>query len=240
MESIIDETARDGAAIANPAWKNRMKVGIVGAACAAMVLGGALAYFTTSDTLTNWFGVVAGEQTPDPDTPIDPDNPNPNDPDVTGDKLAISVETPEFAALEGETWLYPSVVVKQDPAVKSTDAKNMDSWAILTVALPAKAGATSADDGIFEAPTLASGWSELSAPALKDGEIVSTYGYDTKLAANSSTGALFDTLTYRSDLTFDDIKALPSSVSVRFDAFAIQAAGIADVNAAYAASGMGA
>ena len=198
--------------------KGRAKAaGIAGLAC-ALALGGTLAYFTAADTTTNTFGVVGSG-------------------DSGKAALAIEVTTPTWDTADADHLVLPGVTYAHDPVVTNTEG--VDAWCMLKVTAPAKADATSADDALFDLGTMDASWKQLKAPELVDGNWVAYYGYKDKVAETAKTSALFTTATWKSDLTADDVKGLPETVTITCDGMAIQAVGFADVDAAFAATGWG-
>ena len=186
-----------------------------GLAC-ALALGGTLAYFTATDTITNSFGVVGASES-------------------GKEALAIDVTTPSWDASDAQHLVVPGVTYALDPVVANTEG--VDAWCMLKVSAPAKAGATSADDALFDLGSMGAGWKELKAPAIVDGNWVAYYGYEAKVAEGNCTPALFSQATYKAELTADDVAALPANVTIACDGMAIQAQGFADVDAAFAATG---
>lgn len=198
--------------------KGRAKAaGIAGLAC-VLALGGTLAYFTATDTMENSFTVAGSSESGKA-------------------ALAIDVAAPSWDAEDAEHLLLPGVSFAHDPVVTNTEG--VDAWCMLKVTAPAKDGATSADDALFEFDALGSGWKQLKAPALVDGSWVAYYGYQDTVAEGGKTPALFTTATWKSGLTAEDVAPLPESVSIACDAMAIQAFGFDDVDTAFAASGWG-
>lgn len=219
MNDKKNEKAKKGAhaagAASAPHRKRAAKAAAATGLACALALGGTLAYFTATDTITNSFGVVGASES-------------------GKEALAINVTTPSWDASDAEHLVLPGVTYALDPQVANTEG--VDAWCMLKVSAPAKAGATSIDDALFDLGAMGAGWKELKAPAIVGGSWVAYYGYEAKVTEGSSTPALFSQATYKADLTADDVAALPGTVTIACDGMAIQAQGFADVDAAFAAT----
>mgnify|MGYP004586391299 CR=1 FL=1 len=156
----------------------KWKLGLISAALALGVIGGAYAYYSgTAATKENTFNIVAGQK--------DQEN-------------AGTIEEPNWNPEDAKD-LQPGQTVAKDPKIKSN--VDYETWVFMKVEVPTLTAQKEgdADDKVYDAVTFTknAGWTEIkSTPSAVAGtNSVYIYGYDTKLAAQGETTTLFDNFT---------------------------------------------
>lgn len=193
------------------------------ALCAIAVTGMSLAYFQDTDVATNTFTVGN-----------------------------VDIKLDEAAVIKGQdnTWaaqndrvqqnkyelVYPGAVLPKDPTVTNT-GKNA-AWIRVNVTfdnLAAWRAILGQDVSLMTlADAVPAGWTAVDAAGKIDADTITySYYYNTALAVNANTGALFTKITVPSDATSAKMEALGAfNISVTADA--IQAEGFATPAAAFA------
>lgn len=161
-----------------PRISTRAKTAAAAACCATLVVGGALAFFSDTETKTNTFTVITS-----------------SDFDKDG-----WVTEPEWDKTpEDHTNIVPGQVITKDPTV--TNGTSTDAWTYLKVEVPratfkttGEATATEQDFFTFEANA---GWTSVSDTTTPDMHtFVYALGNGATPAKPNAKGTLFDEVTY--------------------------------------------
>lgn len=160
---------------------------IVGGCCAALAVGGALAFLTDTDSVTNRFNVVDALQ-------IDVTEPGWDglpDEDEDGIPDAAEETTP------GETFT-------KDPRV--TNTSGVEAWIFARVDIPVETVRVIEEDGTVSESaatelfsfTKNAKWTQMGDVVMSDDGDTASYWfkYDDKVGVGQSTGTIFDTITY--------------------------------------------
>lgn len=169
---------------------------------AVLLIGGLLAYFTDTDTATNLF--------------------------TLGDNIEISLSETAWVAANGEG-IHPGANIAKNPII-TNDSSTTPAYVFAEVVVPcydSNADGT-ADDALFTLDTIGSGWTLISTSAVDTTAKTITYVYAygtasamTSLAANTSTSAVFSSVTLKSTLTATQ-KATAGTTNIVVNAYGIQ------------------
>lgn len=183
------------------------------AVIAVLAIGGAtLAYFTDNESATNVFTVG---------------------------NVDIKLTEPNWE--EPETVL-PGITYKKDPIVANIGAN--DAWVRVNVTLSDYAAFKAAADAhqITDLTTIFAGfddskWTLAGYPTVNTTADTVTYSYyyNSTLAVNANTGALFTSVTVPAAFTSEEMAALGENFTIKVSADAIQADGFTTVAGAFAA-----
>ena len=184
------------------------KKSIAVAAILAVVLliGGLLAYFTDTDTKTNVF--------------------------TLGDNVEISLSETAWVAANGEG-IHPGANIAKNPII-TNDSTTTPAYVFAEIIVPcydSNADGT-ADDALFTLNSIGSGWTLINTSAVNTTNKTITYVYAygtntamTALAKNTSTSAVFTSVTLKSTLT-EAQKATAGTTNIVVHAYGIQTDGL--------------
>ncbi len=183
---------------------------------AVISVGATLAYFSAqTNTVTNMFtlGSISATLT-EPDW----------DPDA------------EHLLMPGDSYL-------KDPTI-NIGATSQPAWVFIKVTITDAAAlqaAVSAGNGILDgiAADLADGWTLMATyPTVADDVATYVYGFNTTVSANGSTNPLFTEITLPTSVTgVAPFLSLADGFTITATGYAVQAANVADLDAAYALAG---
>lgn len=169
---------------------------------AVLLIGGLLAYFTDTDTRTNVF--------------------------TLGDNVEISLSETAWVATNGEG-IHPGANIDKNPII-TNDSSTTPAYVFAEVIVPcydSNADGT-ADDALFTLDTIGSGWTLIDTSAVDTTAKTITYVYAygsssamTSLAANTSTTAVFSSVTLKPTLTAAQ-KATAGTTNIVVNAYGIQ------------------
>lgn len=175
------------------------------------VVGGAIAYFTDTDSATNKFTI--GNITID----------------VVETAWDLLTDTDSDGIPDVAEDMMPGETVTKDPKITNTSTAN-PAYVFMKVVSPCTTGTTPLE--LFDyttTPGVNSGWELMTNGTCTSGSITRIYSYSasgtmTSLAAGSSTPTLFvgDTLTLNTAVTGD----LPASTDVVVTGYGVQADGL--------------
>ena len=107
--------------------------------------------------------------------------------------------------------------------------------------MPAATVGGVADTPIFDLGNLNVGEGEnqwtVKDTKIADGKQTVVYAYNSTVAKDASTAALFDTATLKAAMLNAEVNALAAEEDIAVDAFAIQSANLSGIDAAVAESG---
>lgn len=205
--------------------KKILSLCLVIALAAVAVLGGTLAYFTDTAENTNTFtmGNVA----------------------ITLDEAPVERVEDEWVPVEGEDRveaneyanIYPGVVLPKDPTVHNIGSYGAYVRVKITADLEALTGMQAAEDltKILDIDTV--NWTFVKKVVDEEaGTVTFIYNYNTELAAEADTTAVFTEVSIPAALTNEDIEEYGlDNFEIKIVAEAIQADSFADVTEAFAA-----
>lgn len=192
---------------------------VSGVLAASLCMGGVMAYLTATDSATNNFTVA--------------------------EKLAIEVVEPNWDPTDADNNgvpdaaedVLPGQTVSKDPQIKNLTS--VESYAIMQVDVPTKTVQLEGEDAAAQHElftyTVNAGWTEQGTGTYnaETGMTTHTYFYDTTLAGNATSTAVFDDVTLVNLADGQMAGALAQSIDVT--GYAIQALGFNDCGAAWTA-----
>ena len=169
-----------------------------------LLIGGLVAYFTDTDTKTNVFTI--------------------------GDGIDISI-TDTWTAANGQN-LHPGATVAKKPAIKN-DSTTTTAYVFMKVDVPCYAATgTTVNTPLFTFTTK-TGWTLINTPTVNTSTKTISYVYAygtasamTSLAANTTTGTLFDSVTLAPTLTAAQKATAPSTTNIVVTGYGIQTDGL--------------
>lgn len=204
--------------------KKTLSIALVLALCAIAVTGMSLAYFQDSDEASNTFTVGSVDIKLD-EAPV-----------VKGEDNKWTATQADRVQENEYALVYPGAVLPKDPTVWNI-GKN-DAWIRVNVTFDSLAAWRAILGQEASLMTLAdavpAGWTAVNAAGTVSGDTITySYYYDTKLAVNANTGALFTRITVPSGATSAQMEELGNfNISVTADA--IQAEGFTRADEAFA------
>lgn len=142
-------------------------------------------------------------------------------------------------AWNGDQKMMPGDTDLKDPTI-TLGATSEPAWVFIKVTVSDAAAlqaAVDADDFLQEIATnLAPGWTKMSSYPTVAGDVATyVYGYNTTLNASGSTAPIFTAITLPTSVDGTATYAsLSNGFTITAQGYAIQAANVADLNAAYA------
>ena len=172
-----------------------------------LLIGGMLAYFTDTDVESNVFTI--------------------------GD--AIDIDVIEDWTPNDGLKVHPGVTVTKKPSVKNLSTT--PAYVFLKITVPCyKSNPTSGnvDTELFTF-TAKAGWEKINESSIDQTSKTKTYVYAyssnstmTSLAANTTTGTIFDSVTVSETLTLDQAATLPTNPNIDIKGYGIQVDGLGD------------
>ena len=169
-----------------------------------LIIGRMLAYFTDTDTKTNIF--------------------------TLGDNIEISL-TETWTASNG-LGLHPGATVTKKPAIKN-DSTTTPAYVFMKVEVPCYATTGSTANAPLFTFTAKTGWALINTPTVNTSTKTITYVYAygstaamTSLAANATTGTLFDSVTLAPTLTAAQKGTAPATTNIVITGYGIQVDGL--------------
>ena len=175
---------------------------------AIVAVGGAIAYFTDTDTKTNTFTIGNVDITLSEEHWSTTDSNNNNIPDAAEN-------------------IAPGVSVAKDPVITNVSA-TAPAYVYAKVAIPCTTDAT--PEEIFTLNTIGSGWNLMTDGACTSGVATKVYNYGTSsamtsLAAGSATPAVFSSVSLNSTITGNET-GLDGNKNVVVTGYGVQTTGL--------------
>lgn len=187
----------------NQNMKTKVKTAGIAVASAALVAGGAFAYFTAQDTANNEYTVIDSKT------------------------ITATVTEPGWVPDNAKD-LQPGKTLPKDPVLNNTSTSNVDMYGFITVDVPTanvKIGdaAAAATTPLFTLDNINSAKWETVTDGSTTGHYV--FKYKDTIGAGKSTEKLFDSVTYKdvADNTGTDL-----SGNIKVTGYLIQAQGMTD------------